>query len=171
MKKIIFSGIITFFSFLSFAQNHFIEVKDDQHPQEIILQGLLSKDIIKNDRRFTWYPSSQASYQPTAQQIASLSAAKSSISFLIFGGTWCEDTQFILPKFFKWMELSEFSETSVVLFGVNRKKESMGQLSTIFDIKNVPTIIVMKNGQEIGRVIEYGKSGKWDNEIMNLITR
>jgi hypothetical protein len=33
----------------------------------------------------------------------------------------------------------------------------------------VPTIIVMKSGKEIGRVVEYGKSGEWDKELLELI--
>ena len=34
---------------------------------------------------------------------------------------------------------------------------------------NVPTFIVMKNGKEIGRVVEYGKTGQWDKEIGEVI--
>lgn len=169
MKKNLLVVAFILVSFFSFAQNHFTEIKDEQYPNDIILQGVLSKDIIQKDPRFTWYLSNQVSYHPSEQQIAKLSAAKTTITFLIFGGTWCEDTQFILPKFFKWLELSEFPESAVAFFGVNRKKESIGQLSKVFDIKNVPTIIVLKNGQEVGRVIEYGKSGKWDREIFDLI--
>ncbi len=36
-------------------------------------------------------------------------------------------------------------------------------------ITNVPTIIVLKNGKEVGRVVEYGASGKWDEELASLL--
>ena len=38
------------------------------------------------------------------------------------------------------------------------------------NITNVPTIIVMKNGKEIGRVVEYGKTGKWDKELAEIVS-
>ena len=34
---------------------------------------------------------------------------------------------------------------------------------------NVPTIIVMKDGKEIGRVVEYGKNGMFDKELGEII--
>jgi hypothetical protein len=38
------------------------------------------------------------------------------------------------------------------------------------NIINVPTIIVMKKGRELGRVIEYGKTGKWEKELADIIS-
>ncbi|MEI9808442.1 MAG: hypothetical protein WDO16_11570 [Bacteroidota bacterium] len=37
------------------------------------------------------------------------------------------------------------------------------------NITNVPTIIVMKKGKEVGRVIEYGKEGVFDKELAEII--
>ena len=31
------------------------------------------------------------------------------------------------------------------------------------------TFIVMKGGKEVGRVIEYGKNGRWDKEIGEIV--
>jgi hypothetical protein len=33
----------------------------------------------------------------------------------------------------------------------------------------VPTIIVYKNGKELGRVVEYGKYGVFDKELAEII--
>jgi hypothetical protein len=33
----------------------------------------------------------------------------------------------------------------------------------------VPTFIVLKNGQEVGRVVEYGKYGMFDKELGEII--
>jgi hypothetical protein len=35
----------------------------------------------------------------------------------------------------------------------------------------VPTIIVLKDGKELGRVVEYGNTGKWDRELADIINR
>ncbi|MBK7347662.1 MAG: hypothetical protein IPI98_12365 [Chitinophagaceae bacterium] len=45
----------------------------------------------------------------------------------------------------------------------------MGNLTAAFNIINVPTIIVMKEGKEVGRVVEYGKTGQWDKELTGLL--
>jgi hypothetical protein len=98
-----------------------------------------------------------------------MEAAKNRIHFVVFGGTWCDDTQYILPRFFKWAALSGLPDQSITLLGVDRDKKTIGQLSAAFRITNVPTIIVMQNGKETGRVVEYGKSGKWDEELRALL--
>jgi hypothetical protein len=37
------------------------------------------------------------------------------------------------------------------------------------NIIDVPTIIVMKDGKEAGRVVEYGKYGLFDKELGEII--
>ena len=60
-------------------------------------------------------------------------------------------------------------DSVISFFGVNRQKKSLGNIAEAFGITNVPTIIVMKDGKELGRVVEYGKTGKWDNELAELM--
>ena len=60
-------------------------------------------------------------------------------------------------------------EKRIVLIGVNRKKESWGDLTKTFNIINVPTLIVFRAGKEIGRVVEYGKYGQFDRELGEII--
>ena len=95
---------------------------------------------------------------------------KDKVQYVVFGGTWCEDTQFILPKFFKLQEQSGLSESRLSLYAVDRSKKTLGNIADAFKITNVPTIIVMKDGKEIGRVVEYGKTGKWDTELGQILS-
>ncbi len=98
-----------------------------------------------------------------------MESAKGKVQFVVFGGTWCDDTQFVLPKFFKLQEQSGFSDSDISFFAVTRAKQTVGNITTAFKIVNVPTIIVMKDGKEVGRVVEYGKTGKWDIELAELL--
>jgi len=75
----------------------------------------------------------------------------------------------IVPQFFKLQEMSGVPDSLITFFGVNRKKKSLEGIAEAFGITNVPTIIVMKNGKEIGRVVEYGKKGQWDKELAEII--
>ena len=152
-----------------YAQTPYTSDKDPKYPGGIILNGIISKYILENEPAFNWYQSSRTSYTPEVAILNTLEAAKSKVQFIVFGGTWCEDTQFILPKFFKLQELSGFPDGAISLFGVNRAKKTLGNVADVFKITNVPTIIVMKDGKEVGRVVEYGKTGKWDAELADLI--
>ena len=99
-----------------------------------------------------------------------LKGQKENISLLFLAAPG-EDTQFLLPKFFKLQEQTGFPDEGITLFGVNRAKTSLGNIAKAFNIINVPTFIVMKDGKEIGRVVEYGKTGKWDKEIAALLNQ
>ena len=138
--------------------------------KETILNGIITKYAIANNEVLkTWYGSNQISYKPDATIIAAMEAAKGKVQFVIFGGTWCEDTQFILPKFFKLQEQAGIADNTISFYGVDREKKTLGNLTDAFKITNVPTIIVMKDGKEVGRVVEYGKTGKWDIELAELL--
>ena len=154
------------------AQAQYEVSTDAGHPGVKILTGSIDKMLLQTDTSFKWYKPSQQAYQPDTATISALAKVKSQkMQLVIFGGTWCEDTQSILPKFFKAQELSGMPDANITLFGVNRKKTTIGHIAEALGITNVPTIIVLKDGKELGRVVEYGKTGKWDKELADIINK
>jgi thiol-disulfide isomerase/thioredoxin len=152
------------------AQTPYTSTVDDR--KVTILNGILTKyALINNDAFKSWYTSNEQSYTAPAPVIASMEAAKDNVQYIIFGGTWCGDTQFILPKFFKLQAQAGVADKNISFFGVDRQKKTLGNLQAAFGITNVPTIIVMKNGVEQGRVVEYGKTGKWDEELAAILKK
>jgi thiol-disulfide isomerase/thioredoxin len=150
------------------AQTPYTNTINDR--KETVLNGIITKyAIANNDVLKTWYVTNQTSYKPDAAVVSAMEAAKGKVQFVIFGGTWCVDTQFILPKFFKLQEQAGIADNAISFYGVDRAKKTLGNLNDAFKITNVPTIIVMKDGKEIGRVVEYGKTGKWDVELAELV--
>ena len=93
------------------------------------------------------------------------------MQLIVFGGTWCGDTKYILPKFFALTDAAAFSQDHITLIGVDRNKKTISHLAEALGVINVPTIIVMKDGKEIGRVVEYGKTGLWDKELGEIVRR
>ena len=154
-----------------FAQAQYEISQDEKHPEVKILRGLVNKYLIQNDTSFNWYNQSQGYYSPDTATLNAFERVKGLVQFVVFGGTWCEDTQFVLPKFFKIQEKSGIADETITLFGVDRAKKSLGSIADAFDVKLVPTIIVMKEGKEIGRVVEYGKTGKWDKELVEILNQ
>jgi thiol-disulfide isomerase/thioredoxin len=168
-------GIITFviianmISQTTTAQTPYTNTINDR--KETVLNGIITKYVImNNDVLKPWYIANQANYKPAPAVVASMEAAKDKVQYVVFGGTWCEDTQNILPKFFLIQEQAGVADNAISFYGVDRSKKTLGNLQAAFKITNVPTIIVMKDGKEVGRVVEYGKTGKWDVELAALLT-
>lgn len=156
----------------SYSQAQYEVLKDEKHPEAHILRGIINKYLVQNDTSYTaWYNNSFKMYQPDTAILTAFEKNKATTQFVIFGGTWCEDTQFILPKFFKIQEMSGVPDDRISFFGVNRNKKSLAAIADAFNIINVPTIIVMKGGKEIGRIVEYGKTGKWDKELAGILNQ
>ena len=171
MKKFFLTALLIVATIITAnAQTPYTSSKDEKHPDVTILNGIISKYALLNIEEFNkWYASNQGYYTPAIEIVNAMEAAKDKVQFILFGGTWCDDTQFILPKFFKLQEQSGFPDNSIVFFGVNRAKQTLGNVAAAFKIVNVPTIIVMKDGKEVGRIVEYGKTGKWDVELAELL--
>jgi thiol-disulfide isomerase/thioredoxin len=134
-----------------------------------IMKGLISKEVLLYEPSFTWYAENEKNYTPNANAVAALKQHASDIQIIAFGGTWCGDTKNILPKFYTLLTTAGFNQSNLTLWGVDRNKKTYGALAEALGITNVPTFIVMKNGKELGRVVEYGKTGIWDKEIGEIV--
>ena len=167
MKTLITIALISL-SYLVNAQQYEIS-QDTKHPEVKVLRGIINKYLVQNDTSFRWYNTNQKFYGPDSSTLNAMERTKGKLQFVLFGGTWCEDTQFILPQFFKLQEMSGVPDSVITFFVVNRAKKSLSNITDAFGITNVPTIIIMKDGKEKGRVVEYGKTGKWDKELAEII--
>jgi thiol-disulfide isomerase/thioredoxin len=134
-----------------------------------IMKGLLSKEILIYEPSFTWYADNEKNYTPNAAAVEALKKNGAKIHIIAFGGTWCGDTKSILPKFYQLSTAAGFNQAHLTVWGVDRNKKTYGALAEALGITNVPTFIIMQNGKELGRVVEYGKTGQWDKEIGEMV--
>ncbi|MET0465795.1 MAG: thioredoxin family protein [Chitinophagaceae bacterium] len=149
------------------SQQYFELSKD--HDGGKILKGLITREDVEKDTSFKWYAPNTKGFTPDKKAVAALKERKDSIQFITFMGTWCEDSHFVIPRFFLLLDAAGYSSSKITLIGVDRNKKTLDNLSESLNIINVPTIIVLKNGKEIGRVVEYGKSGLFDKELGEII--
>jgi thiol-disulfide isomerase/thioredoxin len=145
------------------------EVSKDNSGHKM-LKGFITRQQLDADSSFGWYAQNSKGYTPDAGTVTALKSAKDSIYILAFGGTWCHDSQFILPKFFTLTDAAGLSNDHITLLGVDESKKTVLHLSETFNVTNVPTFIVLRNGKELGRVVEYGKKGMWDRELGEIIS-
>ncbi|HVF80864.1 MAG TPA: thioredoxin family protein [Flavisolibacter sp.] len=165
MKKVLLV-VITILSVQSiFAQT---EISREAGGTKIIKGFILKKELVA-DTAFSWYAQNAKGYTPAADAVQQYTTNKDSINLIIFAGTWCGDTKNLLPKFFATTDAAGFPDSRITLIGVDRSKKTLYNLTEAFSVTNVPTFIVMKNGKEIGRVVEYGKIGAPDKEVAQII--
>ena len=155
-------GIV--FHTLGFAQGQYEVLKDNDGGK--ILKGIISRDILARDTSFKWYANNLKTY--SGSYAASFGKHKDSIQLLIFLGTWCEDSQVIIPKLFPFFDAAGFSNDRITLIGVDRNKKSISHITDALNVINVPTVIVMKEGKELGRVVEYGQYGMVEKELAEI---
>lgn len=168
MKKIIVALFIGFLIHTtSFAQGQY-EVLKDYNTGGRILKGIISRDILAADTSFKWYSQNLKPY--TGKDAAEFGKHKDSIQLVIFVGTWCEDSHVVIPKLFPFFDAAGFSNDRITLIGVDRNKKSISHITDAFNVINVPTVIVMKEGKEVGRVVEYGKYGMVEKELTEIVS-
>lgn len=165
MKSLLFSLLVFFVSNVR-AQSQYQVIGSGP---DKTLKGILDRKTIASDSAFKWFSTNQAGYKVNSSTVDALKNNADSIRIIAFGGTWCHDTQFILPKFFTMVDAAGFSENHVTIIGVDEEKRSLGGIAEAMAVINVPTFIILKNGKEIGRVVEYGKTGEWDKDLGDVI--
>ena len=130
-----------------------------------ILKGILSREILMSDTSFSWFAENQKGYSPNKDALEGLKKHADSLQLLVFMGTWCEDSHFIVPKLYSLADAAGFRSPNITLIGVDREKKTLSHLSEALNVTKVPTIIVLRNGKEEGRVVEFGKFGLFDLDL------
>jgi thiol-disulfide isomerase/thioredoxin len=167
MKKLLPVIVAIVFSHSLMAQTQYEISKEADGTK--ILKGLITKDIIAKDSSFKWFGENQKGFSPNADAVTTLKNKGSQLQFIVFAGTWCDDTKNLLPKYFSWLAAASFPDERVTLIGVDRNKKTISHLAEALGVINVPTFIVLKDGKEIGRVVEFGKYGAPDKELGEMI--
>lgn len=167
MKKFITLFIASLVSILVFSQTPYEITRDAKGTK--ILKGIIPRDAIAKDTSFAWYAENNKEYSPHKGALEAIQKNKDSIRFIVFMGTWCHDSHFIVPKFYSLIDAAGVTQDRVTLIATDRSKKTLGNLTDAMNIINVPTIIVMKDGKEAGRVVEYGKYGLFEMELAEII--
>ena len=167
MKQIFVILLVIFSVQVVLAQT---EISHDANGNKV-LKGFITKQELATDTAFTWFAQNQQGYTPDQNALQLLKTNRDSVNILAFGGTWCGDTKYILPKFYLLADAAGLSPDRITLLGVDRSKKTIQHLSEVFGITNVPTIIVMKNGKEVGRVVEYGHTGLFDKDLAEILSK
>lgn len=91
-------------------------------------------------------------------------------TFLIFGASWCPDTESQLPRIMRIMETSSIPSDRVILFEVDRHLTEPTGTAGTFAIQRIPTLIILVKGEEIGRIVEFPEVS-WEDDLIAVLSR
>jgi len=166
MKHLLLIAIIIGLGILTRAESEYSVSSDGTHK---ILKGLISRDMLEKDTAFSWFHHNLRSYTPDASTVAIVHSNAGQLQFLVFTGTWCEEAQYILPRFYSLLDAAAIRADQVTLIGVDPSKKTVRNLTEEMHITAIPTFIVLKNGREIGRISPTSKDSPWDKELVRTL--
>lgn len=142
-------------------------LKDEKNGQ-VVYKGIFSFRDMEEEPTFSWLPHGMDEYKADATATDYLQKTISGYKLLIFLGTWCEDSQNMIPKLFKILNDINIAWEDLEMVGMDRAKTTTTttgqQLAKQYNITLLPTIVVLNyKDEEIGRITEtVSKSVEWD---------
>jgi hypothetical protein len=121
--------------------------------KSILMKGSFSIKNLK-EANYTWFNKNCETAKFSYEQIDELRGRFNDIKFIVFLGTWCSDSHRLIPPFVKLLEKIDYPLERVQLYGVDRNKETKGIEHRLYHIDRVPTIILMRENIEVGRITE-----------------
>lgn len=152
MKTILALLSLTLLSMNMQAQDFIREY--DSKTEKPLLRGELSFEDLLAESTCSWLQEGAKEYTPNKETVKQLNALLPKYKIKVFIGTWCEDTQELLPQFFKTLTASSYDLNGLEMYGVNRNKEALNVEHKIYNISRVPTFIIMDRFREVGRITE-----------------
>jgi hypothetical protein len=84
-------------------------------------------------------------------------------------GSWCSDSFEQVPYLVTALKAAGNPSLALTLVGVDRKKDEPEGRGKAAGVKRVPTIVVRRNGEEIGRVIETPSTATLDRDVAMIL--
>ena len=126
---------------------------------EPILLGPVNLEGLGQEPYREWFSKEYNEYRPDVVTLQGIEEELKETELLVFMGTWCEDTQRELPRFFKILQETGYKINKVDMIAVDnhpdRYKQSPMREDETWNIESVPTFILLRDGKEIGRIVEY----------------
>jgi thiol-disulfide isomerase/thioredoxin len=150
-------------------------VSQAQTPASKNLLGACSIDDLKTPPYSEWFIQNYTDYEPNIKVVRELIDVdvNQSYSVTIFFGTWCSDSKREVPRLLKVLDAVNFPKANVHLVAVgdadplyrqSPDHEEKGQ-----HLYRVPTFIISKSGDEVGRIVEFPATSL-ERDLLAIIT-
>lgn len=118
-------------------------------------------------QRLLAQPAFQKNYrtQPVPAVSKEARAALRGVDIVVLFGSWCHDSVREVPRLLQ--ALTPVADVNVQLIGVDRHKQAPSAWVQQYQLKFTPTVIVLRDGRELGRVIERPE-GDWLAQLVRI---
>ena len=89
------------------------------------------------------------------------------ISVVIMFGAWCHDSKREVPRMLRILDSAGVGTEQISLIGVDKNKIEPNGRGQLYNLKNTPTFILLRNGKEIGRIVERPQISL-ESDLINL---
>jgi thiol-disulfide isomerase/thioredoxin len=145
-------------------------VEDPENEGEKMLLGKVSYVDFKNDRLFPWMSENFKTYKPDSITLIELKKAFEGVYIKAFMGTWCEDSQREVPRFYKILKSIGINKERIEMVAVSHDKDTPLGYEKDLNITYVPTFIFYKQEKELGRFVEYVQGTTLEEDILTIVT-
>jgi len=130
---------------------------EDPKTGKPMLLGPIGIEELQQDPFNEWYQVEFSDYEVDIE-LTNAIANPNQYTYEIFLGTWCGDSRRELPRLEKIFNAMGVDMNDIAIITVDRDKISPNGEQEGKDIRYVPTLIVSKDNQEIGRIVESPSS-------------
>jgi hypothetical protein len=133
-------------------------------------QGLTGQT--DNQKLFETVPvwrSLMESYQPDLNVVAAIKAIQPDTTITVALATWCSDSKQHVPRLLKALDAAGNRRLLIMLIGIARKLSEPVEAIKRFNIVRVPTVIVERDGVEIGRIVENPKAKTMEEDLAAIL--
>lgn len=135
-----------------------LNVRMLNHEEETIMVGRINRTGLLQEPFKTWFNEGYADYEVDEAALNGIKIALRDVEILIFMGTWCSDSQREVPRFLKIMDHLGYGTNNTQIVALSNHpdnyKQSPQHEEKSWNIEYVPTFIFLKDGEELGRIVE-----------------
>ena len=137
-----------------------------------ILLGKINQEGLKQQPFQKWFDTKKEGYNMDLSLKQTLKTELKDYSLTLFMGTWCGDSKREVPRIYKILEEIDFplDRLTTVAVSPDKKdyKQSPGGEQEGLNIHRVPTLILTKQGKEVGRIVESAQNSL-EADLLNII--
>jgi len=147
MKFIVFASLLS----LTACQAISAQPEVTQTLQADDTNGSISAQALL--QQFPVFAKEYAAYKVSSKDVYQMQSLQG-LSLIVLFGSWCHDSEREVPRLLKLLDQSAVQLNTLQLEAVDQNKIHPQNLHQTYNLQYTSTIIVLDNGEEIGRIVE-----------------
>jgi len=167
MRKIaiIFTLLLNLINLYAQMDSSHMQVDPDH---DFIIVGKCERIELQKGEYGNYFFEEYRNYEPERELLENIKNKIFNCSITIVLGTWCDDSQEQVPRFFKILDDIDYNTSYLEVMCVDKEKTAGDYDISALSIVRVPTFLFYKNDKEVGRIIEI-PSNTLEVDVYNIV--